>query len=95
MSRLGTSRGKAKVVEKTPAEMKKEKQLHEFQFNSDEAKAMRGDIRQMRAEIENETRLLNDFQQQKVSSNRNRRLLIAQRWRDAHSDEPRSSSPRC
>lgn len=34
-------------------------------FNTDEAKSARLEIRQLRAEIENETRLLNDFQQQK------------------------------
>lgn len=66
-SRLGTARSgsKKKEVPKSAADIKREKMKQEFQFNTDEAKAMRADIRAIRAEIDNETRLLNDFQQQK------------------------------
>jgi hypothetical protein len=50
---------------KTPAELKREKLAHEFAFDSEEARRFRAEIRSMRAETDNELRVLNDCQQQK------------------------------
>jgi len=64
----GTAKGTAKDKDAVPsaADEKKAKQMHDFKYNSDEAKQMRTEIRSMIAEIENEARLLNEFQQQKA-----------------------------
>lgn len=80
-SRLGTARSgpKKKEVPKSATEIKREKQMHDFQFNTEEAKVMRLEIRNMRAEIENETRLLNDFQQQKLKVDQFHELAKQQR----------------
>lgn len=60
----GSARGAAQAA---PAvDPKEEKLKQEFEFGSDDVKMMRAEIRSMRADIENETRLLNDFQQQKA-----------------------------
>jgi len=67
-SRGTTSRSgkKAKDVPKSASELKREKQQHDFAFNSEEAVAMRAEIRLMRAERDNETRVTHDCQQQKT-----------------------------
>ncbi len=67
-SRGTTSRSgkKTKDVPKSAGELKREKQQHDFAFNSEDAIAMRAEIRSMRAERDNETRVTNDCQQQKV-----------------------------
>lgn len=70
MSRAATasssrSAKKSKEVPKSAADLKKEKQKHDFEFESDDAKRLRAEIRAMRAENDNEIRVLNDCQQQK------------------------------
>lgn len=65
-SRSGKKGKGAGEVEKTPAELKREKLAFEFAFGSDEAKRLRAEIRQMRLEGDNELRVLNDSQQQKA-----------------------------
>lgn len=72
-SRKKSTGGKKKEIIKDAATIKKEKLQHEFQYATDDAKNMRMEIRQTRMDIDNETRLLNDFQQQTVSNDRERR----------------------